>query len=122
MSIHSRSITVVALGLLTACGQAMSSGPREFKCDSPSPPFDKGQTYSVMFNPSSDYVDVGQYQFTKDTISNEKSQQGWIRWISNTGREGKANSWTELNVKTGELRYIGINGQVELRSRCSEMK
>lgn len=122
MSIHPRSITVVALGLLTACGQAMGSGPMEFKCDSPSPPFDKGQTYTVIFNPGSNYVDVGQYQFTKDTVSKEKYQQGWKRWTTNADRKGKANRWTELNIKTGELRYININGQVELLSHCSQVK
>ncbi len=121
VSSHPRSITVVALGLLTACGQAMGSGPIEFKCDSPSPPFDKGQTYTVILNPGSNYVDVGQYQFSKDTVSKEKLQQGWTRWITNADREGKANSWTELNIKTGELKDIGINGQVELRSRCSQI-
>ena len=122
MSIHLRLITVVALGLLTACGQAIGSGPTEFKCDSPSPPFDKGQIFTIIFNPGSNYVDVGQYQFTKDTVSKAKRQQGWRRWTTNTDRKGKANSWTELNIKTGELRFIGISGQVELRSRCSQVK
>ena len=122
MSIHLRLITVVALGLLTACGQAIGSGPTEFKCDSPSPPFDKGQIFTIIFNPGSNFVDVGQYQFTKDTVSKAKRQQGWRRWITNTNRAGTANSWNELNIKTGELRYIGINGQVELRSRCLQVK
>ena len=88
----------------------------------PPPPFDKGQTYTVILNLGSNYVDVGQYQFSKDTVSKEKLQQGWTRWITNADREGKANSWTELNIKTGELKDIGINGQVELQSLCSQVK
>ena len=123
MSIHPRSITFFALGLLAACGQAMSTrGFIEFKCNSPSPPFDKGQSYTVMFNPGSNYVAVGQYQFSKVSLSQAERQQGWRRWRTNSDRYGNANSWSQLNIKTGELRYIGNNGQVELRSRCSQVK
>ena len=122
MSILPASTTVLALGFLTACAQAMSSGPMEFKCDSPSPPFDKGQTFMVKLNPVSNFVDVGQYQFAEVNVSPEQRRQGWRRWSTNSDRNGNANSWTELNIQTGELRYIGMNEEVELRSRCSQVK
>ena len=123
MLINPCSTTVFALGLLAACGQAMSSsGLMEFKCDSPFHPFDKEHSYTVIFDPDSNYVDVGQYQFVKVSVSQEQRQQGWRRWRTNSDRYGKANSWSELNITTGELRYIGINGQVDLRSLCSPVK
>ena len=99
-----------------------SGGLMEFKCDSPFPPFDKEHSYTVMFDPDSNYVAVGQYQFVKVSVSEEQLQQGLRRWRTNSDRYGTANSWSELNIKTGELRYIGINGQVELRSLCSPVK
>ena len=122
MSMHHRLIAVFTLGLLTACGSAISSGPTEFKCDAPSPPFPKGQTYTIIFNPESNYVKVGQYQFTKEIVSNEKYQQGWRRWATNSDREGTPNSWTELNINTGDLIDIGIDSQAGTPSRCSRVK
>jgi hypothetical protein len=122
MFIQPASIAVFALGVLTACGQAMSSGSMKFRCDSPSPPFDKGQTFMVTLNPGSNVVDVGQYQFAEVKVSPEQRRQGWRRWSTNSDRNGKANSWTELNIQTGELRYIGMNEEVELRSHCSQVK
>ena len=123
VSINPRSITFFALGLLAACGQAMSTRElMEFKCNSPSPPFEKGQSYTIMLNPGSNYVAVGQYQFGKVSVSQAERQQGWRRWRTNSDRYGNANSWSELNIKTGELRYIGNKGQVELRSRCLQVK
>ena len=122
VTISFRSITVVALGLLTACSQAMSSDPRVFICDLPSPPFNKGKTFMVTITPGSNRVAVGQYSLYVDPLPKEKRQQGWRRWISNAGADGNANSWEELNIKTGEYRYIGINGQVESRGQCSQEK
>ena len=93
----------------------------EFKCESPSPPFEKGETYVVIFNPDSNRVEVGQYQFREEIIPQEKRQQGWRRWSTNSDRYGNVNSWNELNIKTGELRYIGINGQIKFRTSCSQV-
>ena len=76
----------------------------------------------VKLNPVSNFVDVGQYQFAEVNVSPEQRRQGWIRWSTNSDRNGNANSWTELNIQTGELRYIGMNEEVELRSRCSQVK
>jgi len=121
VTISFRSITIVALGLLTACSQAMSSDPRVFICDLPSPPFNKGKTSMVTITPGSNRVAVGQYSLYVDTLPKEKRQQGWRRWISNAGADGIANSWEELNIKTGEYRYIGINGQVS-QGQCSQEK
>ena len=122
MSMHHRLIAIIAFGLVTACGPAISSGPTEFKCDSPSPPFPKGQTYTIIFNPELSYVEVGQYQYTKEVASKEKYQQGWRRWTTNYDRQGKANSWTELNIITGELIDIGTDGQTGAPSLCSRVK
>ena len=61
------------------------------------------------------------YRFNEVPVSQEKRQQGWRRWISNAGADGIANSWEELNIKTGEYRYIGINGQVS-QGQCSQEK
>lgn len=122
MIIHSRSITVAALGLLGACGSAMNNAPIVFNCDS----FNKGQTYRVRLSPDSNHVDVmwgvQPYQYTEEPMSPEKVQQGWRRWVTNADRKGKANSWTELNTKSGALRHIGINGQVDSLGRCLQQK
>lgn len=122
MSMHHRSIAIIAFALLTACGPAISSGPTKFKCDSPSPPFPEGESFTIILNPELNYVEVGQYQFAKELVTKEKYQQGWRRWATNSDREGKANSWNELNINTGELIDIGIDGQIEPSSRCSRMK
>lgn len=116
---HSLSIIVVSLGLLTACSQVMSGDSMVFKCDSPSPPFDKGDTFIIKISPGSNSVERGQYRFYLDPLPKEKRQQGWRRWITNAGADGISNSWNELNIKTGELRYIGINGQIVSLVRCS---
>ena len=47
----------------------------EFKCDSLFPPFDKEHSYTVMFDPDSNYVAVGQYQFVKVSVSEEQLQK-----------------------------------------------
>lgn len=129
VTIHSLSITVISLGLLTACSQAMSGDPRVFICDS----FKEGQKDRVTLMPESKRVDVrdafpnpknsdGAYLYYEEPVSQEKRQQGWRRWITNAGARGIANSWNELNIKTGEYRYIGINGQVESLGHCSQEK
>ena len=122
MSIHHRSIAIIAFGLLAACGPAISSGPTKFECDPPYSHFPEGQTYTIIFNPELNHVKVGQYHFTKEVVSKEKYQQGWRRWTTNYNRQGKANSWTELNINTGELIDIGIDGEVRSPSRCSRAK
>ena len=121
VSIHPHPLTIFALSLLAACGQATSHGAMKFKCESPSPPFDKGETHTVEFNPGSNQVEVGQYQYREETVSQDKRNQGWRRWSTNSDRYGKVNSWNELNIKTGELRYIGMNGQIKFRSSCSQV-
>jgi hypothetical protein len=122
LKIHSHSIIVVSLGLLGACSQVMSGDPMVFKCDSSSPPFDKGETFMIKITPGSYSVERGQYRFNVDPLPKAKRQQGWRRWITNAGADGISNSWNELNIKTGELRYIGINGQVESLVRCLQEK
>ncbi len=138
VTISFRSITVVGLGLCTACSQAMSSDPRMFICDS----WEEGQKDRVTLIPESQQVDVrgtlynndtgayrpneendrGVYRYNEELLSQEKRQQGWRRWITNESALGLPNSWSELNIKTGEYRYIGINGQVESRGQCSQEK
>ena len=55
VTIHSRSITFIALGLLTACSQAMSGDPRVFICDSLITGTQKDR---VTLMPESQQVDV----------------------------------------------------------------
>ena len=128
VTIYFRSIPIVALGLLTACSQAMSGDPRVFICDSLITGTQKDR---VTLMPESQQVDVRNavpdsnypdYRFNEVPVSQKKRQQGWRRWITNAGARGNANSWNELNIKTGEYRYIGINGQVESRGQCSQEK
>ena len=80
-----------------------------------------GETHTVEFNPGSNQVEVGQYQYREETVSQDKRNQGWRRWSTNSDRYGKVNSWNELNIKTGELRYIGMNGQIKFSSSCSQV-
>ena len=105
----------------------MSGDPRVFICDSLLTGTQKDR---VTLMPESQQVDVRSavpdlnypaYRFNEVPVSQEKRQQGWRRWISNAGADGIANSWEELNIKTGEYRYIGINGQVS-QGQCSQEK
>ena len=90
-----------------------------FNCDSLS----NGQAYRVSFNESDKgHVEVmsGEqpYRFEEASIDSKEAGEGWRRWITNTSRDGVANSWTELNVKTGALRLIDIDGQINLKGQC----
>ena len=61
-------------------------------------PCNKWQAYMVMFNPRLNYVDVGEYQFTKYIMS--KKIQTRLDALDHQYRSRrKANSWTEHNTK-----------------------
>lgn len=110
---------ITAAGLITGCGQEVKGGTMVLNCDSLS----NGGVYRVTFRKSdAGHVEVmsGEqpYRFEEVSIGRKAAGEGWRRWITNTSRDGVANSWSELNTKTGALRLIDIDGNVELQGSC----
>ena len=115
-----RWMSVIATaGLIAGCGQGVKGETIVFNCD----PLSNGQIYQVTFRKGdSDHVEVMSgkqpYRFEEVNIDKKEAEEGWRRWITNTSRDGVANSWSELNTKTGALRLIDIDGNVELQGSC----
>ena len=110
---------IAAAGLVTGCWQGVKGETMVFNCDSLS----NGQAYRVTFSESDEgHVEVmsGEqpYRFEEASIGRKETGEGWRRWVTNTSRDGVANSWTELNTKTGALRLIDIDEKVDQKGHC----
>ena len=113
---------IAAAGLMAGCGQGVKGETMVFNCDSLS----NGRVYRVTFSESDEgHVEVmsGEqpYRFEEVSIDRKEAGEGWRRWVTNTSRDGVANSWTELNIKTGALRLIDIDGNIDLQGSCLKL-
>ena len=73
----------------------------------------------VFRKSDSGHVDVmnGAQPYRLEEVSLDKKEaiESWRRWTTNASRDGVANTWAELNTKTGSLRLIDLDNKVNLK-------
>ena len=106
------ALGLVAIGAIAPLPLQAHDCPMVFKCGS----LERGTTFLVTLDPSTGrvLVDTGgnTFQFEQELVYQQSAQQGWRRWRTNSDRNGRANSWTELNIHTGAMKDIDYTGRV----------